>query len=106
MLKDTSAVTSHAWIRTHILTTPELESDRRDCSATTLHKYQLVRDLTKNQHANPPPPPPHTHNVKSQLKKLSPNQVQLGQQRMGEKDDFSVRFISVIFDSVKMCKQF
>ena len=36
LLKDTSAVTSHAWIRTHILTTPELESDGLDRSAMTL----------------------------------------------------------------------
>ena len=39
LLKDTSAVTSHAGIQTHILTTPELESNALDRSATTLHMY-------------------------------------------------------------------
>ena len=34
LLNDTSAVTSHTGIRTHILTTPELESNARDRSAT------------------------------------------------------------------------
>ena len=37
LLKDTSAATGQAGIRTHILTTPELESNALDCSATTLH---------------------------------------------------------------------
>ena len=36
LLKDTSAATGQAVIRTHILTTPELESDALDRSATTL----------------------------------------------------------------------
>ena len=33
--KDTSAATGQAGIRTHVLTTPELESNARDRSATT-----------------------------------------------------------------------
>ena len=37
LLKDTSAATGQAGIRTHILTTPELESNALDHSATTLH---------------------------------------------------------------------
>ena len=37
LLKDTSAATGHAGIRTHILTMPELESNALDRSATTLH---------------------------------------------------------------------
>ena len=37
LLKDTSAATGQAGIRTHILTTPELESSALDRSATTLH---------------------------------------------------------------------
>ena len=37
LLKDTSAATGQAGIRTHILTTPELEYDALDRSATTLH---------------------------------------------------------------------
>ena len=37
LLKDTSVVTGQAGIRTHILTTPELESNALDRSATTLH---------------------------------------------------------------------
>ena len=36
MIKDTSAATGQAGIRTHILTTPELESNALDRSATTL----------------------------------------------------------------------
>ena len=36
LLKDTSAATGQAGIRTHILTTPELESNALDRSATTL----------------------------------------------------------------------
>ena len=39
LLKDTSAVTSHAGIRTHILTTPELESDALNGSAMTIHLF-------------------------------------------------------------------
>ena len=35
LLKDTSAVTGQAGIRTHILTTPELESNALDRAATT-----------------------------------------------------------------------
>ena len=38
LLKDTSAVTGQAGIRTHILTTPKLESNALDRSAMTLHK--------------------------------------------------------------------
>ena len=41
---DTSAVTSQAGIRTHILTTPELEFDALDRSATTLPYSQYNRD--------------------------------------------------------------
>ena len=40
LLKDTSAVTGQAGIQTHILTTPELESNALDRSATTLHVKQ------------------------------------------------------------------
>ena len=36
VLKDTSAATGQAGIRTHVLTTPELEFDALDLSATTL----------------------------------------------------------------------
>ena len=36
LLKDTSAATGQAGIRTHILATPELESNALDRSATTL----------------------------------------------------------------------
>ena len=36
LLMDTSAATGQAGIRTHILTTPELESNALDRSATTL----------------------------------------------------------------------
>ena len=38
-LKDTSAVTGQAGIRTHILTTPEIESNALNRSATTLICY-------------------------------------------------------------------
>ena len=38
LLKDTSAATCQAGIRSHILATPELESNALDRSATTLHK--------------------------------------------------------------------
>ena len=37
LLKDTSATTGQAGIRTHILATPELESNALDRSATILH---------------------------------------------------------------------
>ena len=37
LLKDTSAATGQAGIRTHILTTSELESNALDRSATTLN---------------------------------------------------------------------
>ena len=37
LLKDTSAATGQAGIRTHILTTPELECNAWDLSATTFH---------------------------------------------------------------------
>ena len=40
LLKDTSAATGQAGIRTHILATPELESNALDRSATTLHKWK------------------------------------------------------------------
>ena len=36
LLKDTSAVTGQTGIQTHILTTPKLESNALDRSATTL----------------------------------------------------------------------
>ena len=39
LLKDTSAATGQAGIRTHILATPELESNALDRSATTLHLF-------------------------------------------------------------------
>ena len=38
LLKDTSAATGQAGIRTHILTTPELESNALDRSATALNQ--------------------------------------------------------------------
>ena len=41
LLKDTSAATGQAGIRTHILTTPELESSALDHSATTLHNASI-----------------------------------------------------------------
>ena len=41
LLKDTSAATGQARIRTHILTTPELESNALDRSATALHKRRI-----------------------------------------------------------------
>ena len=41
LLKDTSAATDQPEIRTHILTTPELESSALDRSATTLHICSL-----------------------------------------------------------------
>ena len=37
LLKDTSAATGQAGIQTHILTTPELESNAQDRLATTPH---------------------------------------------------------------------
>ena len=47
LLKDTSAPTGQAGIRTHILTTPELESNALDRSATTQGFNDLQRmDLT------------------------------------------------------------
>ena len=42
LLKDTSAATGQAGIRTHILTTPELESNARDRSATSLHSILVT----------------------------------------------------------------
>ena len=42
LLKDTSAATGQAGIRTHILATPELESNALDRSATTLHYLQFT----------------------------------------------------------------
>ena len=46
LLIDTSAATGQAGIRTHILTTQELESNALDRSATTLHVhcYAQLRD--------------------------------------------------------------
>ena len=41
LLKDTSITTGQAGIRTHILTTPEFESNALDRSAMTLHKRIL-----------------------------------------------------------------
>ena len=41
LLNDTSAVTSLAAIRTHILTTPELKSDALDRQATVLHSAKI-----------------------------------------------------------------
>ena len=40
LLKDTSPATGQGGIRTHILATPELESNALDCSATTLHNHR------------------------------------------------------------------
>ena len=49
LLKDTSAATGQAGIRTHILATPELESNALDRSATTLReKYTPVRNTQTN----------------------------------------------------------
>ena len=42
LLKDTSAATGQARIRTHILTSPELESDALDRSAMTLHSHYTL----------------------------------------------------------------
>ena len=42
LLKDTSAVNSQAGIRTHILSTPEIESNKLHGSATTLHKKYFI----------------------------------------------------------------
>ena len=42
LLKDTSAATGQAGIRTHILTAPELESNALDRSATTLHILPIL----------------------------------------------------------------
>ena len=42
LLKDTSAVTGQAGIRTHILATPELESNALDRSAMTLKNRKIV----------------------------------------------------------------
>ena len=41
-LKETSAATGQAGIRTHILTTPELEPNALDCSATTLIRFEAL----------------------------------------------------------------
>ena len=41
LLKDTSAATGQAGIRTHILATPELESNALDRSATTYFKIKF-----------------------------------------------------------------
>ena len=46
LLTDTSAATGHARIRTHVLTTPEIEPDALDRPATTLH------DIVSIDHAN------------------------------------------------------
>ena len=50
LLKDTSAATGQAGIRTHILTTPELEPNALDRSATTLHAYAQLQN-TPNANA-------------------------------------------------------
>ena len=52
LLKDTNAVTGQAGIRTHILTTPELESNALDRLATTLHNNgkRTALDLTYKLH--------------------------------------------------------
>ena len=49
LLKDTSATTGQAGIRTHILATPELESNALDRSATTLQLvlFRLFQASTK-----------------------------------------------------------
>ena len=44
LLKDTSAATGQARIRTHILATPELESNALDRSATTYYKLSHKRE--------------------------------------------------------------
>ena len=44
LLKDTSAATGQAGIRTHILATPELKSNALDRSATTLHEKNSERN--------------------------------------------------------------
>ena len=51
LLKDTSAATGQAGIRTHILTTPELESNALDRSATTQNDTKLpVLTVDPNVH--------------------------------------------------------
>ena len=54
LLKDTSAATGQAGIQTHILITPELESNARDRSATTLRRQlqRLMHQLMSNATAN------------------------------------------------------
>ena len=54
LLKDTSAATGQAGIRTHILTTPELESNALDRSATTLHGGSLDIFVKQNKTDNQP----------------------------------------------------
>ena len=46
LLKDTSAATGQAGIQTHILATPELESNALDRSATTLSILVKKRNAT------------------------------------------------------------
>ena len=46
--KDTSAATGQAGIQTHILTTPELESNALDRSATTLQCNKVILFKAKN----------------------------------------------------------
>ena len=45
LLKDTSAATGQAGIGTHILTTPELESDTLERSTMTLHTSVFVKRI-------------------------------------------------------------
>ena len=52
LLKDTSTTTGQAGIRTHILATPELESNALDRSATTLHNIRdSYREFTCRCHS-------------------------------------------------------
>ena len=48
LLKDTSAATGQAGIRTHILTTPELESNALDRSATFQMAHSVKGKITAN----------------------------------------------------------
>ena len=50
LLKDTSAVTGQAVIQTHILTTPELESNALDRSATKVHVITTQLNFTWCHH--------------------------------------------------------
>ena len=48
-----SAATGQAGMRTHILTTPELESNALDRSATTLHLHVHVHNTCTFYYLNP-----------------------------------------------------